>query len=69
MNASRKYRIRHETLYEYAADVMHSHHLLHLVPRPAPFQECLDCVIEVTPEGGSCSTARAATRTPARRAP
>lgn len=50
MSASRKYRIRHETRYEYAADVVHSHHLLHLVPRPAPFQECLDCVIEVTPE-------------------
>jgi transglutaminase-like putative cysteine protease len=47
---SRRYRIRHETRYEYAADVVHSHHLLHLVPRPAPFQECLDCNIEVTPE-------------------
>ena len=48
--ASRTYRIRHETLYEYAADVMHSHHLLHLVPRPAPFQECLEHDIEVFPE-------------------
>jgi transglutaminase-like putative cysteine protease len=46
---SRRYRIRHETLYEYAADVVHSHHLLHLVPRPAPYQECLDHVIEVVP--------------------
>jgi hypothetical protein len=33
---SRKYRIRHETRYRYGADVMHSHHLLHLVPRPPP---------------------------------
>ena len=39
---SRKYRVRHETSYQYAADVVHSHHLLHLVPRPAPYQECLE---------------------------
>jgi transglutaminase-like putative cysteine protease len=49
-NVSRKYRIRHETRYEYAADVVHSHHLLHLVPRPAPFQECLEHEITVFPE-------------------
>ncbi len=46
---SRKYRIRHETRYEYAADVVHSHHLLHLVPRPAPFQECLEHEIRISP--------------------
>ena len=46
---ARRYRIRHETHYEYAADVVHSHHLLHLVPRPAPYQECLEHSIEVTP--------------------
>lgn len=47
---SRKYRIRHETRYEYAADVVHSHHLLHLVPRPTSFQECLEHEITVYPE-------------------
>ena len=47
---TRKYRIRHETRYEYAADVVHSHHLLHLVPRPAPYQECLEHEITVFPE-------------------
>ncbi len=46
----RKYRIRHETRYTYAADVVHSHHLLHLVPRPAPYQECLEHDIEICPE-------------------
>jgi transglutaminase-like putative cysteine protease len=46
---SRRYRIRHETRYEYAADVVHSHHLLHLVPRPAPYQQCLEHVIDVLP--------------------
>jgi transglutaminase-like putative cysteine protease len=47
---SRKYRVRHETSYQYAADVVHSHHLLHLVPRPAPYQECLEHEISITPE-------------------
>jgi len=47
---SRKYRIRHETRYAYGADVVHSHHLLHLVPRPASHQECLEHDIDITPE-------------------
>ena len=46
----RRYRIRHETRYVYAADVVHSHHLLHLVPRPAPYQECLEHDIDITPD-------------------
>src|SRR5690349_15160353 len=49
-SVSRKYRIRHETRYEYAADVVHSHHLLHLVPRPASYQECLEHDIDISPE-------------------
>jgi transglutaminase-like putative cysteine protease len=48
---TRRYRIRHETRYEYGAEVVHSHHLLHLVPRPAPYQECLEHDIEITPAG------------------
>jgi transglutaminase-like putative cysteine protease len=47
--ASRKYRIRHETRYRYADDVVHSHHLLHLVPRPAPYQECFEHEICIEP--------------------
>src|SRR6185436_17040658 len=46
---SRRYRVRHETRYTYAADVVHSHHLLHLVPRPAPYQECLEHEIDIDP--------------------
>jgi transglutaminase-like putative cysteine protease len=45
----RRYKIRHETHYSYGADVVHSHHLLHLVPRPAPFQECLEHELIITP--------------------
>jgi transglutaminase-like putative cysteine protease len=46
---TRKYRIRHETRYRYSADVMHAHHLLHLVPRPASHQLCLEHEIEIEP--------------------
>jgi transglutaminase-like putative cysteine protease len=46
---SRKYRIRHETSYRYAADVVHSHHLLHLVPRPVAYQECLEHEVSIAP--------------------
>jgi transglutaminase-like putative cysteine protease len=46
---NRKYRIRHDTRYVYSADVVHSHHLLHLVPRPAPYQECVEHAITVFP--------------------
>jgi transglutaminase-like putative cysteine protease len=49
-STSRRYRVRHETSYTYAADVVHSHHLLHLVPRPAPYQECLEHEITIIPE-------------------
>jgi transglutaminase-like putative cysteine protease len=48
--SNRRYRVRHETSYHYAADVVHSHHLLHLVPRPAPYQQCLEHEILITPE-------------------
>src|SRR3954471_13771972 len=44
-----RYRVKHETVYTYASDVVHSHQLLHLVPRPSPFQECEDHSIEISP--------------------
>jgi hypothetical protein len=44
-----RYRIHHETVYAYASDVLHAHHMLHLVPRPAPFQQCLEHSISVKP--------------------
>jgi transglutaminase-like putative cysteine protease len=46
---SRKYRIHHETRYRYAADVVHAHHLLHLVPRPASYQQCLEHEVSIEP--------------------
>ncbi len=46
---TRRYRIRHETRYRYAADVVHSHHLLHLVPRLVTYQQCLEHDIGIEP--------------------
>jgi transglutaminase-like putative cysteine protease len=44
-----RYRIRHETHYRYATDVLHSQQLLHLIPRLTPYQECLEHALEVSP--------------------
>ena len=49
MRGSVRYHIRHETAYAYASDVVHSHQLLHLVPRPTAYQQCLEHAINVTP--------------------
>lgn len=44
-----RYHVKHETSYAYGSDVVLSHQLLHLVPRPSPFQECLEHSISVSP--------------------
>ena len=44
-----QYRICHATAYDYGNDVVHSHQLLHLVPRPSPYQQCLEHSISVRP--------------------
>jgi transglutaminase-like putative cysteine protease len=44
-----RYHVRHETCYTYGNDVVHSQQLLHLVPRPAPYQQCLEHQIEISP--------------------
>jgi transglutaminase-like putative cysteine protease len=49
MNAATRYRIRHLTEYSYGSDVVHSHQLLHLVPRPVHFQQCFEHSIEICP--------------------
>jgi transglutaminase-like putative cysteine protease len=50
MTPEASYRIRHETTYEYAQDVVHAHQLLHLEPRPAAHQQCLEQRIRIAPE-------------------
>jgi transglutaminase-like putative cysteine protease len=49
VSARTQYHITHETRYRYAAEVAHSHHLLHLVPRPAPYQQCLEHQLQISP--------------------
>lgn len=46
----RRYRIRHVTRYGYGGTVMHSHQLLHLVPRAMPFQRTISHRVDVDPE-------------------
>jgi len=49
MSVRTQYHIRHKTRYLYAANVVHSHQLLHLVPRPAPYQQCLEHALQISP--------------------
>ena len=49
MSGVARYRVRHETAYTYRTDVVHSQQLLHLVPRPAPYQQCLEHSIRISP--------------------
>ena len=44
------YRVKHETLYQYSAEVVHAHHLLHLVPREMTHQACSEQSIRISPE-------------------
>jgi len=44
------YRVKHETLYQYSAEVVHAHHLLHLVPRAMEHQACSEQSIRIAPE-------------------
>src|SRR5579862_6426962 len=49
MRGAVRYRVRHETSYVYGSDVVHSHQLLHLVPQPASYQQCLEYSIAILP--------------------
>ena len=40
MTGTVRYRVRHETVYNYGGNVAHSHQLLHLTPRDGPHQTC-----------------------------
>jgi transglutaminase-like putative cysteine protease len=40
MTGAVRYRVRHETVYNYGGNVAHSHQLLHLTPRNTPRQAC-----------------------------
>jgi transglutaminase-like putative cysteine protease len=44
-----RYQIRHETRYDYSGEVVHAHHLLHLMPREMSHQSCSDYSIRIDP--------------------
>jgi transglutaminase-like putative cysteine protease len=49
VNESVRYRVRHETVYDYGGDVAHSHQLLHLTPRDSLNQTCHSRSIALDP--------------------
>lgn len=46
-----RYRIMHRTRYDYASEVTLSQQLLHLQPRPLPWQSLLASSLHITPAG------------------
>jgi transglutaminase-like putative cysteine protease len=49
MKPAMRYRVRHETVYNYGGNVAHSHQLLHLTPRDAALQTCHRRSITLSP--------------------
>jgi len=54
MNQIARYQIRHQTVYAYAGDVAHAHHMLHLTPPSTATQRCSDYVLELWPRPALC---------------
>jgi transglutaminase-like putative cysteine protease len=50
MTAPRRYKVRHETVYNYGGSVAHSHQLLHLTPRDSATQSCQSRKITLEPQ-------------------
>jgi transglutaminase-like putative cysteine protease len=49
-NESVRYRVRHETAYDYSGEVVHAHHLLHLQPRDMSHQRCSAYALHLDPQ-------------------
>jgi transglutaminase-like putative cysteine protease len=47
-----RYGVRHDTRYDYSGEVVHAHHLLHLMPREMSYQTCSDYSINIDPAPG-----------------
>jgi transglutaminase-like putative cysteine protease len=48
-----RYRVRHETVYNYGGNVAHAHQLLHLTPRDCTNQHCHSRVLSLEPQPSS----------------
>jgi transglutaminase-like putative cysteine protease len=53
MSLTQRYRVRHETVYNYGGSVAHSHQLLHLTPRDSATQSCQSRNITLEPQPSS----------------
>ena len=53
-----KYRVRHETIYEYADPVDLASHMIHLHPRALPHQRVLSALVTADPLASRVSTLR-----------
>jgi transglutaminase-like putative cysteine protease len=53
MSPMQRYRVRHETVYDYGGRVAHSHQLLHLTPRDSTTQSCRARKLTLEPEPSS----------------
>src|ERR1051326_3845271 len=50
MRENSKFEVRHQTTYDYEADVSLSHHIAYLTPRSTGIQRCLDHRLEFGPK-------------------
>lgn len=57
MSSSARYRVKHETAYEYSGEVVHAHHLLHLMPRETAHQSCTSYSLQIDPPPASKESA------------
>jgi transglutaminase-like putative cysteine protease len=55
MSIVARYQIRHQTVYAYAGDVAHAHHMLHLTPPGTATQRCREYALELWPRPAVCS--------------
>jgi transglutaminase-like putative cysteine protease len=53
MMPAQRYRVRHETVYDYGGNVAHAHQLLHLTPRDSALQICRSRTIRLEPQPSS----------------
>ncbi len=55
MTATVRYRVIHETAYDYSEEVTSSHQLAHLSPRITPWQKVISSHVTITPEPSESS--------------
>lgn len=67
MSAAATYRVRHTTTYNYGAEVVHSHQVLHLKPRELAHQSLIEHSLNIDPPPTSATQAEDAFGNPVMR--